>query len=145
MNNIFIVISLVAAVFFYLKMTGGGLSGAVASAVVFGTVLVVLQVLWNRRPGIDALPYHAGPVLHGVNSGESEADRNQLTCDLARVPANKLNAASSMCGTGASAARTQCLEANNLVDPSAAQLCRENNQLGGLLKDIWDDIKRKLL
>ena len=145
MINIFMVISLIVAVYFFRKVTGGGLSGLIASAMVFGGVLVFLEALTNRRPAIDTLPYHAGPVLHGVNSGESDADRNQLTCTLAHVPAAKLNDASTKCGTGSSAARAQCLETNGIADPSAAQLCRQNTQLGALLKDIWDDIKRNLL
>lgn len=145
MINIFMVISLIVAIFVFRKVTGGGLSGLIASAMVFGGVLIFLEALTNRRPAIDTLPYHAGDVLHGVNSGSSEADRNQLTCTLAHVPASKLNAASAMCGTGSFAARALCLQTNNLADSSAAQLCRQNTQLGALLKDIWDDIKRNLL
>ena len=64
MINIFMVISLIVAVFFFRKVTGGGLSGLIASAMVVGGVLVFLEALTNRRPAIDTLPYHAGPVLH---------------------------------------------------------------------------------
>ena len=145
MGSLVVIVVVLIAVFVFRK-SSGGLSGCLSAVTVPLLLISFLLYFLGRKDWIDMLPFHMGPVLHGVDAGAETANHNYDICVMSKMPMN-LRPRANQCGGGTYTAQAACLTTllDNNGEYGIAQICRENTQLGPGLAAAKEGILHRLL